>query len=268
MLRPQRRANGLGCGQYLERGTNVSQSTAFTPADVLWAMLPEISARLDAAGGGSLGPDDPACQEILRVIAGQAGRFRRLSDMDDLTLWQAAHYGRVKYVMSLGVHDSKDISDRVAAMAPHRYEALRPVPEDGEDVPLASRVRYNDRRRWLRELQDGYAPVTGEDPDSVVYYCRKRQWVKIGTTKHLVSRMGQLKPDVLLTAEAGSYTRERELHRQFGRLRVLGKKEWFYANAAMNPGLRDDIEKLMTHIDSVIDRNGVPPAGWFTRTLR
>lgn len=62
------------------------------------------------------------------------------------------------------------------------------------------------------------------------------QRVKIGFSKRLHNRMGQLKPAdrtpvVVLGAIRGTMLRERELHRRFASLRIAG--EWFRADPAL-----------------------------------
>lgn len=90
----------------------------------------------------------------------------------------------------------------------------------------------------------------GDAPDGVVYYIRRGDYVKIGTTTRLRNRMRDLMPDEVLAVEPGSYSLEGALHAQFAASRLRPSCEYFR--------LTDD---LRAHIDSVIKRCGEPPAG-------
>lgn len=83
---------------------------------------------------------------------------------------------------------------------------------------------------------------------SVVYYVRIGDHVKIGTTTNLHQRLNSLRidHDALLATEPGSYELERRRHLEFADERV-GRREDF------NPSRR-----LLAHIDAVRANNGQP----------
>ena len=87
----------------------------------------------------------------------------------------------------------------------------------------------------------------------VVYYIRRGEFVKIGTTIRLKDRMHALAPDEVLAVEPGSYQLERRMHRRFAHLRAPFMREYF----RMDP-------ELLTHIAKVIEQHGPPPEGLLT----
>lgn len=90
----------------------------------------------------------------------------------------------------------------------------------------------------------------GDAPGGVVYYARRGQYVKIGTTMKLRPRMRDILPDELMAVEPGSYTLERQLHQRFADLRVTPSLEYFH--------LRGEVA---AHISDVRQRCGAPPSG-------
>lgn len=67
--------------------------------------------------------------------------------------------------------------------------------------------------------------------ESVVYYIRFGDRVKIGITENLVMRLGNLPHDEVLATEPGGRDIETERHRQFDALRIRG--EWFRAESPL-----------------------------------
>jgi len=71
--------------------------------------------------------------------------------------------------------------------------------------------------------------VTGsgkvEERTSVVYYMQLGNRVKIGTSGDLRNRVKQISPERVLATEPGGTATEKQRHRQFADLRVVG--EWF-----------------------------------------
>ncbi|MEH0552568.1 GIY-YIG nuclease family protein [Streptomyces sp. B21-101] len=89
-----------------------------------------------------------------------------------------------------------------------------------------------------------------DNPKGVVYYIRRRGYVKIGTTTQLRARMRDLMPDEVLAVEPGSYKLEGELHVRFAHIRLSPKCEYFLLD-----------EDLQAHIARVVSRVGPPPTG-------
>lgn len=91
-------------------------------------------------------------------------------------------------------------------------------------------ARYEPRpERVIGEPRDAKAPAwLGHIPssrESVVYYVRVGNRVKIGTTTNLRRRLAILAPEEVLATEPGNTAQERSRHVQFRALRTVG--EWF-----------------------------------------
>lgn len=81
-----------------------------------------------------------------------------------------------------------------------------------------------------------------------VYYIRRADRIKIGTTINLALRMTELRPDEILAVEPGSYALEQQRHTEFAAIRVTPRGEWFY-----------DDPVLRSHIAAVVAKHGAPP---------
>lgn len=102
--------------------------------------------------------------------------------------------------------------------------------------------RQQDRIREAEARKDAYAK------QSVVYYVRIGDHIKIGTTTNVSARLSQLRcdRDNLLATEPGDRTLEQQRHREFAAERI-GRRENF------NPSPR-----LIKHIDQVREQHGAP----------
>lgn len=85
-----------------------------------------------------------------------------------------------------------------------------------------------------------------DQPDGFVYFARRGEIVKIGTTRHLGRRLTELTnaagmPFDEVVAVPGSYTLESTYHQRFDGLRQLG--EWFHATAS----ILDEMDRLRPH---------------------
>lgn len=67
-----------------------------------------------------------------------------------------------------------------------------------------------------------------DDPDSVVYYLRFADRIKIGFSRNLGNRLLAIPHDELLAIEPGGPAVERRRHQQFAQHRIVG--EWFAAS--------------------------------------
>ncbi len=97
-----------------------------------------------------------------------------------------------------------------------------------------------------------FQKLLDDQPDGVVYYVRRGNLIKIGTTRAFVNRMRSLMPDEILAIEPGSYSLENQRHQQFaeqryGRDQRGTKSEYFHPS-----------EVLLQHIKAVRERHGVP----------
>ncbi len=94
--------------------------------------------------------------------------------------------------------------------------------------------------------------------DSVVYYIRRGDHIKIGRTVDFRARMGKLRPDAVLAVEPGAHEVETARHRQFREHHIADHPdgvEWFYRGA-----------DLLAHIEELAATHVVPELPrWRTR---
>ncbi|MGW4028233.1 GIY-YIG nuclease family protein [Streptomyces sp. NPDC004838] len=81
----------------------------------------------------------------------------------------------------------------------------------------------------------------------VVYYIRRGNLIKVGTTVNLRDRMNVLMPDEVLAVEPGGRDVESQRHRQFRELRTSSRGEYFFPGKA-----------LQQHVRSVRAQHGTP----------
>lgn len=129
---------------------------------------------------------------------------------------------------NVALADVKDRYDEERQRATHDY--------------AAERQRESERQAELRSLRDF----------NVVYYVRVRPGVvKIGTTRHLPSRMGALRvePSAVLAAEPGTQKLEAVRHKQFAHLQTGRYREDFELG-----------DQLVAHIEALVAQHGEPYA--------
>lgn len=137
----------------------------------------------------------------------------------------------------------------IAACLPHLAEAWtycqdKIEREKRELMPAAfdarSRRIANDLLACGAEARKDRAQLATDpevdDPDSVVYYLKFADRVKIGFSRNLGSRLLAIPHDELLAVEPGAREVERRRHEQFAPHRIKG--EWFTLN-----------DKIRAHID-------------------
>ncbi|RRQ81548.1 GIY-YIG nuclease family protein [Streptomyces griseofuscus] len=86
---------------------------------------------------------------------------------------------------------------------------------------------------------------------SIVYYIRRGDLIKIGTTTNPASRLRSLMPDVILAFEPGDVELETIRHQQFRASRVARKSEYFHQT-----------EGLAAHIAAIRQQHGDPDPAW------
>lgn len=134
---------------------------------------------------------------------------------------------------SAGVELTRETLDAVIKMGRSRH-ANGLAPDGGPKPPPPPRTPSREEMAAI----------------GVVYYIRRDEFVKIGTTIRLRDRMRALAPDEILAVEPGSYQLERLLHRRFAHLRAPFMREYFRR-----------APELDTHIAEVLERHGPPPEG-------
>ncbi|MER7053461.1 GIY-YIG nuclease family protein [Streptomyces sp. NPDC000351] len=109
------------------------------------------------------------------------------------------------------------------------------------------------RREFREHEARTEASRPGRIPASIVYYARRSDLVKIGTTTTPHRRFAALLPDEVLAWEPGGRRQEVARHRQFHHLRLTRRGEYFR---------RDD--SLDTHIAAIAVQFGPPDPTWPT----
>lgn len=154
---------------------------------------------------------------------------------------------------------------KLAILQVFREYELADIPVTEETAAAAvklGRLRHErgreEQEQRMRELQEqvaasrAFEKLLDDHPDGVVYYIRRGNLIKIGTTRVFANRMSSLRPDEILAVEPGSFSLESQRHQQFeqhryNRERPGTKSEYFH------PG--DD---LKAHILELRNRYGVP----------
>lgn len=135
-----------------------------------------------------------------------------------------------------------------------RYQEYLTAIEEGERWGELMKDAWEDSRRALR---DGLASRQAWEGDylaarrklyqtqSVVYYVRIGDTIKIGVTTNMKARMPQVMPDEILATEPGGPDLERRRHIEFSHLKVRGER--FTSGA-----------DLLAHVAEVRRQHGAP----------
>lgn len=112
------------------------------------------------------------------------------------------------------------------------------------------------RRRWQQQANTALPAPRHERlalaaAGAIVYYIRRGNLIKIGTTTEPAQRFTELLPDEILAFEPGGYADEACRHRQFTHLRRRG--EYF-----------ESAPELLLHIQQIRDLYGDPDPSWRT----
>ncbi|MGW3321126.1 GIY-YIG nuclease family protein [Streptomyces virginiae] len=162
-------------------------------------------------------PDDPAKIAILGIF-----REYELGDIaiTDETAAMAVKLGRVRYQRS-----------------------------------LQERAERERRDAEVRHVVETFRKLLDDHPDGIVYYVRRGDLVKIGTTTRYDARMRALRPDEVLAVEPGSYALEHQRHQEFAACQWSRGSEYFHMNA-----------ELKTHVLQLRSQHGIPDQSVVTVT--
>lgn len=154
--------------------------------------------------------------------------------------------GSVSRVMSL-----VDVSDpafrRIAAV-------LQSFRDGGVELDAAAVSIAVQLGRHEHQAAEAQAPATPTPTrKSIVYYIRRGDLIKIGTTTDPEGRLRELLPDAILAFEPGDAILEATRHRQFGHCRVSRRGEYFRPT-----------EALAKHIACLREEHGDPDPAWPT----
>lgn len=123
------------------------------------------------------------------------------------------------------------------------------VQLNAETIKAAVKLGHHRFRSELPPVKIARVETHWRPSGHVVYYIRRGNMVKIGTTKNLRERLNGLMPDEVLAIEPGGRALERERHAQFADLRSGARSEYFFPGVA-----------LQRHIAHVRAEHGTPPA--------
>lgn len=118
-------------------------------------------------------------------------------------------------------------------------------------VAVSIAVKLGQRRWAAEDMPEEDRQATLAEAASIVYYIRRGDLIKIGTTVDPRQRFSDLLPDEILAVEPGSFPDERRRHRQFHHLRCAGE------HFRDSPELRD-------HIQRIRSLHGDPDPTWQT----
>lgn len=121
------------------------------------------------------------------------------------------------------------------------------------DTESVKRAIEDGRSKHADHLQAELDRHHERIPASIVYYARRGNLVKIGTTTRPQQRFAELMPDEILAWEPGTRAVEADRHQQFRAQRITTSAEYFHLDDA-----------LRRHIDAVRQANGAPDPSWST----
>lgn len=133
-----------------------------------------------------------------------------------------------------------EVTDESASIA---IKLGRQRYERGMEERALQQRRLGQERKEMK----AFHRLLEDNPDGVVYYIRRGEFVKIGTTTRYRSRMQALRPDEVLAVEPGSYSVEDQRHRQFASSQFHPGSEYFR--------IHDD---LISHVVALRAEHGVP----------
>lgn len=152
----------------------------------------------------------------------------RVVTAEDMPEWQADYVPWEERVGSM-----VDPTDPALGFIASALLQLRDFGFDLQDPDVVQRAIDKGRRTYeltVRPRQDTNAlldEMAAEEvrPESVVYYMRLGNRVKIGYSTNIVRRLATINPEELLATEPGGHELEKKRHSQFSDLRTNG--EWF-----------------------------------------
>lgn len=106
-----------------------------------------------------------------------------------------------------------------------------------------------------RRVVETFRKLLDDHPGGIVYYLRRGDLLKIGTTTRYDARMRALRPDEVLAVEPGSYALEHQRHREFEACQWSRGSEYFHMSA-----------ELKAHVLQLRSQHGIPDQSVVTVT--
>ncbi|WP_412079027.1 GIY-YIG nuclease family protein [Streptomyces xanthophaeus] len=143
-----------------------------------------------------------------------------------------------------------DLVDSTEAAFPHVASILKQMSEAGVELDagvIAIAVKMG-RHAFATEARKRQAPP---DRRNIVYYVKRGDLIKIGTTGSPVKRFEALMPDEILAFEPGNADLEAKRHLQFADSRATRRSEYFQPS-----------DQLTAHIKALRAEHGAPDPEW------
>ncbi|WP_069751593.1 hypothetical protein [Streptomyces sp. EN16] len=151
-----------------------------------------------------------------------------------------------------------DTDDPAFACIADALQTMKTAGVELDESAVAIAVKLGKQKHEQKQQRE--TPSAGwqqrrsrPDRQSIVYYMRRADFIKIGTTTDPHSRFSSLRPDEILAFEPGGPDDEYLRHRQFLWCRVGKRSEYFRQT-----------QKLLAHIDTLVAQHGVPDPTWPT----
>lgn len=140
---------------------------------------------------------------------------------------------------------------------PHVAAILRQMGDAGVELDAVA-VRIAIKMGRHTHMMESRKRHSQPERQGIVYYVRRGELIKIGTTRNPIKRFNALMPDEILAFEPGGSALEAQRHGQFGDSRLTPRSEYFRPS-----------ESLKAHIEAVRAKYGPPNPDWpSVRTIR
>ncbi|MFF9309917.1 hypothetical protein ACF1BS_03310 [Streptomyces sp. NPDC014748] len=146
-----------------------------------------------------------------------------------------------------------DTNDPAFACIADALQTMKSAGVELDEAAVAIAVKLG-KQKHAKALPTGWQSRRSRpERTSIVYYMRRADLIKIGTTTDPHSRFSDLRPDEILAFEPGGPEEEHLRHRQFLWCRVGKRSEYFRQTP-----------KLLAHIDALVAKHGAPDPTWPT----
>lgn len=183
---------------------------------------------------GQARPYVPQQEQRRRAVQGAWTKYLKYIDRDDPAKLPILYAFRDLELVGVPVTaDTAEIAVKLGRLQHERN--LQKRAEDEQRL---------EEDRAANAASVAFQKLLDDQPDGVVYYVRRGDLIKIGTTKSFINRMRNLMPDEILAIEPGSYSLENRRHQQFeeqrfGRDKRGTKSEYFYPSTELIAHIRD-----------------------------
>lgn len=146
-----------------------------------------------------------------------------------------------------------DTKDPAFACIAEALQGMKGAGVELDETAIAIAVKLGRKKHEESQSPGWQQRRSRPERKSIVYYIRRADLIKIGTTTDPHGRFSDLRPDEILAFEPGGPQVEAQRHRQFSWCRVGKRSEYF----RQTPG-------LLGHIANLVTEHGVPDPTWPT----